>query len=40
MGYIYARLIHKGMKTLADVPAKYHDATIAAYVELYGEQPE
>lgn len=40
MGYIYARLIHKGLKTLADVPERYRDATIAAYVELYGEQPE
>ena len=40
MGYIYARLIYKGLKTLADVPARYRDATIAAYVELYGEQPE
>lgn len=40
MGYIYARLIYKGLKTLADVPQKYRDATIAAYVELYGVQPE
>lgn len=40
MGYIYARLIYKGLKTLADVPERYRDATIAAYVELYDEQPE
>jgi hypothetical protein len=37
MGYIYARLIHKGKKTIDDVPAKYLEATKAAYLELYGE---
>lgn len=37
MGYIYARLIYKGKKTIEDVPAKYLDATRAAYLELYGE---
>ena len=36
MGYIYARLIHKGIKTIADVPARYVDATKAAYKDLYG----
>lgn len=37
MGYIYARLIHRGARTLAEVPAKYADATKAAYLDLYGE---
>lgn len=37
MGYIFARLIHRGAKTLADVPEKYKEATKAAYLDLYGE---
>ena len=37
MGYIYARLIYKGIKTISDVPAKYIDATRKAYLELFGE---
>lgn len=37
MGYIYARLIYKGQKTINDVPAKYLDVTRAAYKDLYGE---
>lgn len=36
MGYIYARAIYKGTKTLADVPTRWHDATVAAYYDLYG----
>ena len=36
MGKIYARLIYAGKKTLDDVPAKYKEATINAYHELYG----
>ena len=40
MGYIYARLIHKGKKTLADVPEKYVEATKKAYKDLYGVEPE
>ena len=36
MGYIYARLIYKGLKTLDDVPAKYKQATKDAYYDLYG----
>lgn len=35
IGKIWARLIHKGTKTLADVPAKYVDATRAGWAELY-----
>lgn len=37
MGYIFARLINRGAKTLADVPEKYVEATKAAYIDLYGE---
>lgn len=37
MGYIFARLIHKGIKKIEDVPAKYLEATKAAYFDLYGE---
>lgn len=37
MGYIYARLIHRGARTLAEVPGKYVEATKAAYIDLYGE---
>lgn len=36
MGYIYARLIYKGLKTLDDVPTKYKQATKDAYYDLYG----
>lgn len=36
MGYIYARLINKGLKTIADVPDKYKAATRAAYKDLFG----
>lgn len=36
MGYIYARLIYKGLRTLDSVPAKYKDATKAAYEDIYG----
>lgn len=38
MGYIYARLIHRGAKTLEDVPEKYKEATKVAYLDLYGEE--
>lgn len=37
MGYIFARLIHRGARTIEEVPAKYVDATKAAYLDLYGE---
>lgn len=37
MGYIFARLIRRGAKTIKDVPEKYVDATKAAYIDLYGE---
>lgn len=37
MGYIYARLIHRGTKTIEDVPKKYVEATKSAYLDLYGE---
>lgn len=35
MGYVFARLIYKGKWALEDVPEKYYDATIAAYLDLY-----
>ena len=37
MGYIYARLIHRGARTIEGVPGKYVEATKAAYLDLYGE---
>jgi hypothetical protein len=36
MGYIFARLIYKGLRTMADVPDKYKAATRAAYKDLFG----
>ena len=36
MGYIYARLIYKGLRTFDSVTAKYKDATKAAYKDIYG----
>ena len=36
MGYIYARAIYKGTKTLANVPERWVQATVDAYYELYG----
>lgn len=36
MGYVYARLIHKGLRTLDSVPKKYQAATKAAYKDIYG----
>lgn len=36
MGYVYARLIYKGLKTIDDVPKKYVKATKEAYKDLYG----
>lgn len=38
MGYIYARLIHRGARTIEEVPEKYVEATKAAYFDLYGEE--
>ena len=38
MGYIYARLIFKGLRTFDSVPAKYKDETKAAYEDIYGIQ--
>lgn len=38
MGYIYARIIHRGAKSFSDVPERYRDATRSAYVELFGEE--
>ena len=38
MGYIFARLIHRGAKTIEDVPEKYVEATKTAYLDLYGEE--
>lgn len=37
MGYIFARLIHRGAKTIEDVQKKYVEATKSAYLDLYGE---
>ena len=39
-GKIFARKIHAGMMTLADVPEKYKAVTIQAYKLLYGIEPE
>ena len=36
MGYIYARAIYAGKKTLADVPERWVQATKDAYLDLYG----
>lgn len=36
MGYIYARLIYKGLRTLDSVPEKYKGAAKAAYKDIYG----
>ena len=36
MARIYARQIHAEKMTLADVPERWHDATIDAYWDLYG----
>ena len=36
MGYIYARLIFKGLRTFYSVPAKYKAATKDAYKDIYG----
>ena len=40
MGYIYARIIHRGAKKLSDVPERYKEATKGAYLELFGEELE
>lgn len=40
IGKIYARKIHAGSITLADVPAKYKEVTVQAYIALYGVAPE
>lgn len=40
MGYIYARIIHRGAKTFSDVPERYKEATKDAYLELFGEELE
>lgn len=40
MGYIYARLIHRGARTIEEVPKKYVEATKAAYLDLYNEELE
>lgn len=36
MGYIYARIIHRGDKTFYDVPERYKEATKSAYLDLFG----
>lgn len=40
MGYIYARIIHRGAKKLSDVPERYRDVTRVAYMDLFGEELE
>lgn len=40
MATIYAKRIHNGQMVLADVPQKWHDATVARYRELYGKRPK
>jgi len=37
MGKVYARLIRRGARKLKDVPKRYRQATIDAYMELFGE---
>ena len=34
---VWCRLIHKGEKTIYDVPEEYQDAVRETYEELYGE---
>ena len=36
---VWARLIHKGQKTIDDVPEEYQDLVIQVYRELYGTEP-
>ena len=38
MGYIYARIIHRGAKKFSDVPERYKEAAQVAYMELFGEE--
>lgn len=38
MGYIYARIIHRGDKTISEVPERYKEATKKAYFSLFGEE--
>lgn len=37
---IWARLIHKGQKTIEDVAEADHDDVRAAYLEIFGEELE
>ena len=36
MGYIYARMIFDGRRTLESVPQKYYQDAIDAYNKIYG----
>ncbi len=38
MGYIFARLIYRGARTLKSVPDFWRKATIDAYWDLYSEK--
>lgn len=40
IGKVYARRIHAGEITLADVPKLYKAATKQAYYDLFGEELE
>ena len=37
---IWARLIHKGEKTIDDVPEEYRELVLETYKELYPEEVE
>lgn len=37
MAKVYARRIHDGRGTIAEVPERWQDATKEAYLQLYGE---
>ena len=39
MATIYAKRIHAGKMTLADVPERWREETVEKYRELYGEEP-
>ena len=36
MGYIYARMIFDGRRTLKSVPQKYYQSALDAYNKIYG----
>ena len=38
MGYVYARLIHSGLRKFKNVPAIFKEVTRKAYFDLFGEE--